>query len=305
MSLVLFGIIALLCLICVALWVKLAVIKSDLRSIAMELRFNRDIDYNRRLTVDLVDRDLTALAAELNDGLQFQRKLKEGNELAEQKLRQSVSDIAHDLRTPLTVINGSLQLLEPEVQSDPKSLEYVRICREKTGRLKKMTDDFFELSLLECEGSLAVMERINATKLLMQFIADNEAVIREHELLPDIRLPERSVFMMGDAQLTVRVLENLLNNVVKYAREGFRIALSEDGERCRIAFANKAYGLGQSDVEHLFERSYRASKSRSGSGAGLGLYIVRLLMDKQGGAVSAELKDGELVITAEFERSAE
>lgn len=290
-----------LSIVTIALMIRLAVIKREMRRTAKELVCNRDPEYNRLLTVTLVDRDLSELINELNRGIVYQRKLKDGNEKSERLLKQSVSDIAHDLRTPLTVISGSLQLMELEELSGTKSREYIRVCREKTDRLKKMADDFFEMSLLESEQTVIIPEKVDAVKLMMQFIADNESVIREKGLVPDIRLPQKNVVLRGDTRMIVRVLENLLNNVMKYAQDSFRIEMAESGDLFRITFANRADSLEQPDVDRLFDRTYRADKARQNGGAGLGLYIVKLLMEKQGGRVSAELENGELLLSVWFE----
>lgn len=290
-----------LSVVTIALLIRLAVIKREMRRTARELVSNRDPEYNRLLTVTLVDKDLSELINELNRGIVYQRKLKDGNEKSERLLKQSVSDIAHDLRTPLTVISGSLQLMEMEELSGTKSREYIRICREKTDRLKKMADDFFEMSLLESEQTVIIPEKVDAVKLMMQFIADNESVIREKGLVPDIRLPQKNVVLRGDTRMIVRVLENLLNNVMKYAQDTFRIEMAESEDLFRITFANRADSLEQSDVDRLFDRTYRADKARQNGGAGLGLYIVKLLMEKQGGRVSAKLENGELSLSVWFE----
>lgn len=294
------GVIIILAVICISLLLHILILKHEMRRTAEELRRTRENSYNRRLTITLIDKDFNMLASEMNHCLDFQQYLKQKNEQTEQQLKCSISDIAHDLRTPLTVIKGSLQLMESENDLSVKNREYVRICHEKTDRLRKMADDFFEMSLLESEQTVAVLSRINAISLVMQFLADNESVISSHNLIPEIQLPDKNVYIMADSQLVMRVLENLLNNVVRYAHDRFIIRLEKTEEICRITFINSAPELQQSDVNRLFERAYRADKSRQNGGAGLGLYIVRLLMKKQSGTVSAYLNNGELSLCIEF-----
>lgn len=292
-------------LVCISLAVRLFILKNEMKRTSEELRLNRDNSYNRYLTVTLIDKDFNELINEMNKGIDFQMKLKKGNEKYEQRLKQSVSDIAHDLRTPLTVIKGSLQLMESDDLPSYQKAEYLHICQEKTDRLKKMADDFFEMSLLESEKTVVMLDKVNLTRLIMEFIADNETVIREHDLTPDIRLPQKNVNVCGDSQLIVRILENLLNNAVKYAKNSFRLELTECDETSRITFANTAYNIEKADIEHLFERTYRADKARHGEGAGLGLYIVRLLAEKQGGTVYALLENRELSFNVELNNFSE
>ena len=268
-----------------------------MREIKNELILTRDEGYNRQLTVELSDSVLEEMTAEMNRNLDYQKKLKEESGKAERILKQSVSDIAHDLRTPLTVIKGNLQMIALEDGLSEKSRGYLAASSEKCSEMKRMADDFFELSLLESDSSPVKLSKVNITNLLMQFLADSEAVIRGKELVPDVVFPERTVFALADEDLVRRMLGNLLNNVLKYAVEGFCITLSVSENECGIVFSNAVKKGTEIDAEKLFERTYRADKARSGNGAGLGLYIVKLLAQKQNGRVTAECKDNELFVS--------
>lgn len=288
-----------LAIACIVLAVQLLSLKSEMRKLKKELSLTRDKQYNRKLTVSLIDNDFSALATEMNKNLDYQKQLKLQSEQAERSLKQSVSDIAHDLRTPLTVIKGNLQMLEYEEKLSERGMGYLRICGEKSDAMKQMADEFFELSLLESDSSEAALSRVNITNLLMQFIADNEAVIRSCRLTPDIIFPEKTVFALADEQLLMRMFSNLLNNIVKYAESEFAITIEAADDKCRVIFSNSV-NSGNIDVEHLFDRTYRADKSRHGTSAGLGLYIVKLLAQKQCAEVKAELENNVLKIITSF-----
>lgn len=282
--------------VCIRLILLVTGFRQNLKEIKNELILTRDMDYNRQITIDLIDNSLSEMTAEINRNLDYQKKLKEATAASERTLKQSVSDIAHDLRTPLTVINGNLQMIRREEQLSEKSREYLAVSSEKCSEMKRMADDFFELSVLESDSSPVKLSSVNVTNLLMQFLADNEAVICGNGLAPEIIFPERTVFTLGDEQLIMRMLGNLLNNVVKYAEGSFRIMLSVSEKECGIVFANPIKSGQEIDSERLFERTYRADKSRGGRGAGLGLYIVKLLAQKQNGRVSAACENGELKV---------
>lgn len=279
-------------------------LKKEMRKMKDELRLTKDIHYNRVLKISLIDKDLSELAAEINNNLDFQKQLKFQSERAEQRLKESVSDIAHDLRTPLTVIKGNLKLIENGGGLSERDMGYIRICFERCDTMKAMADDFFELSVLESDTTPVKLERINATNLLMEFIVENEAVIREHNLTPDIIFPEKSVFISADETMFIRILGNLLNNVVKYANDSFIIKLEEGKEgKCKLIFSNFVGKERNIDTERLFDRTYRADKARTGGGAGLGLYIVKLLAEKQGASVKAEIKEDMLCMSVIFDES--
>ncbi len=288
-----------LAIVCIALAVQLLSLKSEMGKLKKELALTRDKGYNRQLTVSLIDKDFSALATEMNKNLDYQKQLKLQSERAERSLKQSVSDIAHDLRTPLTVIKGNLQMLESEEKLSERGMEYLRVCSEKSEAMKQMADEFFELSVLESDSSEVSLSKVNVTNLLMQFIADNEAVIRSCRFNPDVIFPEKTVFAQADEQLLMRMFSNLLNNIIKYAENEFTIALEANESKCIITFSNPVNRVNI-DTEHLFDRTYRADKSRHGTSAGLGLYIVKLLAEKQGAEVTALLENNLLKIVTTF-----
>ena len=295
---------AILAIICVILIIYIMIAKWQMKSICEELKRTRTTSYNRQLKVPLFDKDLEKLTAEINKNLDYQKSLKLETEMSKNRMKQSVSDIAHDLRTPLTVVKGNLFMLEREEELSERGREYVRVSIEKTDTLKEMVDDFFELSVLESDDSTVELKKIDATAFLAQFIIDNEAVIRQRGLTPTLSLPERSVFIKADETLLLRMLNNLLNNVLKYAKDEFMIELKNDMEkdgRTEIIFSNKLYRENDLNVEKLFDRTYRGNKARPIGGAGLGLYIVKLLAEKQGAAVSARTKDDNLFIELIFD----
>ena len=288
--------VVLLAVVCVALAERLFSIRRNMREIKKELILTRDEGYNRQITVDLSDSVLSEMTVEINRNLDYQKKLKSETQKAERILKQSVSDIAHDLRTPLTVIKGNLQMIGLEEGISGKSKAYLAASSEKCSEMKRMADDFFELSLLESDNTPVKLSKVNITNLLMQFIVDSEAVICGKGLVPDVVFPEKTVFALADEQLLVRIFGNLLNNVIKYARESFGITLMVSEKECGVVFSNAVDPGTEIDAEKLFERTYRADKARSGSGAGLGLYIVKLLAEKQQGRVMAVCENGRLSV---------
>lgn len=286
--------------VAVLLLIYIVMLKKELKKIKEELEKTKEAGYNRQLRVTLFDRDLTNLAVQLNDNLDYQKHLKQKSEEAEGRWKQSVSDIAHDLRTPLTVVRGNLQMLEREGEMTEKQKAYTAICMDKTDALKCMLDDFFELSVLESDSAPVEMETIDMTTHLVQFIIDHEAIIREKGLQPEIKLPEKSVVVYASEPLLTRMLSNLLGNVLKYAKESFRLTMEIVGDKCEIAFANRI-DTETLDETRLFSRTYQGNSARTGEGAGLGLYIVKLLAEKQEAEVFARKQDGELVIGICFE----
>lgn len=292
----LIGIIIILVVLCVESLLYLTCLKKQLRDIRLELVKNREKDYNRQITVQLMDKDLEQMTMELNRNLDYQKQLKQEQERQETVMKRSISDIAHDLRTPLTVVKGNLQMVGQADGLEEKNRNYIRICQERTEELRVMVDDFFELSVLESDKNPVKLSNINITNVLMQFLIDNEVLIKEKSLVPELEFPEKTLWIEADEAFLQRMLSNLLGNVVKYAIGTFGISLSEEGEYCRLTFSNLISQNVDIKVEHLFERSYMGDTSRNRKGNGLGLYIVKLLAEKQGAQALAKLENNTLFI---------
>ena len=280
----------------IILTLRLFLIRSNIRSISKELEKTLSSDYNRQLRVDLSDNSLNDLVVNINKNLDEQKKLKLKEERSRRQLEQSVADIAHDLRTPLTVVKGNLQLLDSEALSE-KGRQYLDVSTKKTVALKNMVDEFFELSVLESDPAPARLETIDLTAFLTEFLIDHEELIRSHSLEPEIQLPGKEITVSANQEMLQRVFENLISNILKYAGDSFFIKLTDSGT---ITVGNKIAAGVTIDTEHIFDRTYRADKARSSSSAGLGLYIAKLLMEKQNGTITASDSAGILTFHLDF-----
>ena len=297
------AIIIILIIVLLGFFIYLISLKKQIKQIKQEIVATRKASYNRQISVSLFDRDLTDMTMEINRNLDYQKKLKLEHERAERQMKQSVSDIAHDLRTPLTVIKGNLQMLEKEESFSEESMEYLRISREKTDVLRDMVDDFFELSVLESDQTEVELQPVSVNGHLMEFLVDHETVIRDHGLTPVIHFPEKDAIILADEKMLDRMLGNLLNNVLKYAKNEFEISVEMKEQKIYITFSNRIPDGTDLEVEHLFDRSYQGDKARKSSGAGLGLYIVKLLAEKQGAEVFARRKEGTLELVLQYQRN--
>ena len=222
-----------LLVVSVVLLFYIHLLKKQLVIIRKELEATRGEDYNRQLKIALIDDDIEKMTSEINKNLDYQKMLKLEADKSKRQLKQSVSDIAHDLRTPLTVVKGNLFLLSKEENLSERGRESLRVSMEKTDALKEMVDDFFELSVLESDSSAAELKRIDITAFIAQFVIDNESVIRQQGLTPKLIIPEKSVFIMADEKLLTRICNNLLNNIIKYAKDEFAVKLldkDDDGD---------------------------------------------------------------------------
>ena len=289
-------------------------LRRNLRRMTQELKKSREETYNRFLQIDLSDKASEDLAAEINNNLEYQKQLKLRADAKEKQLEQSVADIAHDLRTPLTVIKGNLQMLSKEELS-VEGRSYLEISETRAEALKNMVDTFFELSVLESHDQPIATKPLELVTFLSACIIDHETLIRSHNLTPNLDFPEHPVRILADEESLYRVFGNLLGNIIKYANDEFSVSIAMEvlGEtdheksgdakgasRCLIRLSNPIAEGTFINIDHIFQRSYRADPSRTDGSAGLGLYIAKLLTERQGGTIEAELADGRLYFILTF-----
>ncbi|MCR5291833.1 MAG: HAMP domain-containing histidine kinase [Eubacterium sp.] len=288
-----------LSLLVIYLLVKVITMKSSIRNIRRELAKTKEENYNRQIRTTLNDRDVEKLVVEINENLDYQKNLKLESAGSRRQLEKSISDIAHDLRTPLTVVKGNLQMMRNENLSD-KGREYLDISFKKVDTLKEMVDEFFEMSVLESDQNALELRKIDVPVFLSEFIIENEALIREKNLTPNISLPEKSIYIKADSKSLSRVFSNIFGNIYKYAKGGFDAGVEVADGSCVITIANEVSNPEEIDINRIFDRTYRADKARTAGGAGLGLYIAKLLVEKQKGSIEAKLEADKLKFEITF-----
>lgn len=257
----------------------------------VEIIRNGDIHH----TIDIQgDGELAILAANINgitDGL----KEAVNSELISQRLKNElITNVSHDIRTPLTSIITYVDLLKTE-KDQSKLKEYIEILDQKSQRLKILTDDLFEAAKAS-SGSIPVnYEKIDIISLITQGLGELNDKIENLQLEFKTNYPKDKVYITADGKLLWRAIENLLSNIFKYALKGSRVYVDiEDlGNEVMLTIKNiSAYELNIS-ADELMERFKRGDESRNSQGSGLGLSIAKSLIDSQKGSFHIEI-DGDL-----------
>lgn len=251
------------------------------------------------LDISLIDKDLERLAGILNMYNNQQRQTVATALRHEEYLKESVANISHDLRTPLTVIIGYLQLFKREDLADVQK-KRIETILNKAERMRELTESFYNLSVLDTECVTPKKEKFNFSNLLINLITENSLALERKNISPEIELPEFSVFIISDRNMVERIIQNLLTNAIRYS-SGYVFIKLETSEKNKMRFIieNSVSNVSEIDISRLFERFYMADKSRRG-GTGLGLAVVKGLVEKLGGNVNANIKSDRLRIVLEI-----
>lgn len=215
-----------------------------------------------------------------------------------------ITNVSHDIKTPLTSIINYVDLLEKEEIPNENAKEYLEVLERQSARLKKLIEDLIEASKAS-SGSLSVnLEKLEAGVFLVQTVGEFKEKTEKNKLDLQIKKPEEPIYIMADGRHFWRVIDNLMNNICKYAQPETRvyINLEQTGEKVQITFRNTSrYPLNISS-EELMERFVRGDSSRNTEGNGLGLSIAGSLMELMHGKMQLFV-DGDLFkVILEFDR---
>ncbi|MBT2756531.1 GHKL domain-containing protein [Mesobacillus foraminis] len=238
---------------------------------------------------------LGTLAGNINVLKHGVKKSQNEQAKSERLKTELITNVSHDLRTPLTSIITYTELLKAPGVNEADREAYLEIIDRKSKRLKVLIDDLFEASKMASGSVELVRERIDLVQLLQQALAEHSEKMDQNSLQFRVSAPEEPVYSMVDGQKLWRVFDNLIGNILKYSLENTRvyISLKPNGNNAVITFKNVTkYELSES-VDELFERFKRGDQSRNTEGSGLGLAIAKSIVDLHDGELDIEV-DGDL-----------
>lgn len=243
--------------------------------------------------------NINALAKTLKDKEIEGEILKENERLAfdaernaEKQKNDLITNVAHDLRTPLTTIVGYLELIKNNQQLSKEDIQrYSTVAYEKSKRLQTMMDDLFEFTSLDQANIKVNMTTINISELILQIVDEFYPTFQEHHLTPIVEITQPNLYIHGDGQLLARVFDNLLSNAVKYGQDNNQIQIQvlNDDQNVTIKIMNFGHPIPQEDLPYIFDKFYRTDSSRSSStgGTGLGLAIAKNIINIHNGQIFA------------------
>ena len=287
MDMILISVIVCLSVFIVWILVKYILLKHNIRNFSSELEKLKSSDYRQPVKVTDFDDDLVKLAVLVNEHVDIQRELGAGYREKEKQLGTVISGISHDFRTPLTSSLGYLQMIEKSGKLTGKNREYLATAIQKNRYLKELSDDFFEFARNENHSGEMTFEEVNLSNLMTEILLEQHSWIEDRKIEIQFEV-EDGIVINTDPHLLERILENLMSNAAKYADGSFGVSLKKSEDNVILKVFN---GLPEGitvDTERVFEPFYRMD-ARTSEGSGLGLYVVKLLCDRLGWTVSAEV----------------
>ncbi len=276
----------------IGLLIRLGFMRGAARKLARDLARRREMDTNTLLDLSTRDKTMRRLASELNQELRLLREERLNYQQGDRELKEAVTGISHDLRTPLTAVRGYLQLLERE--EDPElARKYLGIVSGRVEAMSRLTEELFRCSMAASEP--VELRPLDLSRALEESLLSFYGAFESRGITPDIALPDTPVPRDLDPEALHRVLSNILSNALKYSPKDLKVALTAEG---RATFQNSAPGLTPVACARLFDRFYTIETGRDSTG--LGLSIAKLLTERMGGSIAARCEGGRLIIELFF-----
>ncbi len=255
----------------------------------------RQIDEDRKLRISLSNKYIEKLAGTLNEKNYLEQVTKIQIIQEKEQLKQYIANISHDIRTPLTSIQGYLVLLKG-CESKEEQEHYISIIQTKADYLTELLQVFYDLSLIDREDYILEVEKLDINRIVTNCLIDKYNELKE--LGPIIKIENSPVWITGNTIACKRIIENLITNTIRYSNAYIEIVIDANGI---FTVKNTTSELKNVDVNMLFQKFYTVDTSRSNGNTGLGLYIVKELLDKiDGGIKEVNYKNNILTISVYF-----
>lgn len=254
-------------------------------------------DSNNQLKGLTMNRSLESLFHQINLIYEKRQEERIAYQRREEQIRSDIENISHDLRTPLTSIIGYLDLIrDPETVEEEKN-EYLDIIGKRARVLQGFIQDFYELSIIESDDYTFQPEVIELQPIIKEACVAYYQEFTKKGILVEIDLQDKPCRIIADKIKFHRIINNLIQNALKYAEQSFMIRqYTKDGD-CIIELGNDKNQMKEEEIKLIFERFYTGDTTRNTLSTGLGLSIVKVLVEKMKGSISARMEADRFIIT--------
>ncbi len=294
--------------ICMILIIKIYLNNKDIKKIGENLEEILTNDTNNLITVSTSNKQIKKVAGKLNTELKKLRKVKIQYENGSEELKRTITNISHDMRTPLTAISGYIELMENNIEAEEvnnskskiirreeNKQKYLKIIKRKTSELIELTEQLFKFSTTMDTLWKIDKENCCINEILEEILAEYYSIFKKKNIVPEINICNEMIYKNLNKNSLIRIFENILSNMIKYSDGNFKIKLERSG---KIIFSNKAKKLDTTTVQKIFDRYFTVENANNVTGVGLS--IAKQLVEINEGNIIAKYMDGNLVIEVQL-----
>lgn len=280
--------------------------RRQIQDICRQISFLETEETNKLVTAHLSAKEVVRLTEHINSlNTESKRKVRDCR-IKEERLKEAISNISHDIRTPLTSMDGYFQLLK-ESGEEKERERYLDIIQGRIENLTMLLEELFMYTRLQNESYILEMERENATQFVLDAVFSFYGEFKKAGIVPEICFEEEPVYMMCSKAAVSRIVCNLVKNALAHGEKYLKITWEKQGDSQVFSCANRVKDPESIDAEQVFDRFYKADSARTdtaGAGkspsTGLGLAIAKELTEKMNGRITAVLHKDEFTVIVSF-----
>lgn len=273
--------------------------RRQIKSICRQLAFHKENDSNLIISVEYSSKPVVQLQKELNEVLEKHRQFRTMYVRKERSISDVYTNLSHDIRTPLTSLDGYFQLLS-DCSSEEEKQRYISIIKERITSLNEMLEELFTFAKLRSSDYVLELSQTDITDVLKKTVISYYENWLSNNITPEIRIPDEHIFFNGNQQALRRTIQNIIKNVLVHGKEKIAVSLEKKESCAVITISNLVSEPEKINVDLVFERFYKADEARRNSSTGLGLSIAQEFVRKMNGSVHAELKGSVFAIVIEL-----
>ena len=271
----------------------------QVKDICRQLAFLMKHDSNMLIHREFGLGGIGMLSDRLNDLLELRRKEKQYYQEKETLIADTYTNLSHDIRTPLTSLDGYFQLMEA-CENVEEQRRYLNIIHERIHSLNEMLEELFMFTKLKNESYRLELTSCCINRILKETVFSYYDEWVRREIQPDIQITEEQLYIDGNKQGLSRIIQNVIKNGLDHGEKKIRIVLKREQNRAVLRISNQVIASEQIDIEHVFDRFYKADAARSKTSTGLGLSIAREFVRRMNGEIGAKIEENEFIVEMRF-----
>ena len=271
----------------------------QVKDICRQLAFLMKHDSNMLIHREFDLGGIGMLSDRLNDLLELRRKEEQYYQEKETLIADTYTNLSHDIRTPLTSLDGYFQLMEA-CENVEEQRRYLSIIHERIHSLNEMLEELFMFTKLKNESYRLELTSCCINLILKETVFSYYDDWVRREIQPDIQITEEQLYIDGNKQGLSRIIQNVIKNGLDHGEKKIRIVLKREQNQAVLRISNQVTASEQIDIEHVFDRFYKADAARSKTSTGLGLSIAREFVRRMNGEIGAKIEKNEFIVEMSF-----
>lgn len=279
--------------------VLLLAYRRQVKKTCRQLAFLKEHQTNLRFTSDWPFSELDELIDGLNELIDQSREIQWVSRQSEDNLKETIVNLSHDIRTPLTSLDGYFQLLSQSASEEERQ-HYIAVIQSRITSLKDLLEELFTYTRLQNDRYRLDLEPVDFGKCVLDTVFSFYDEFQKKGVEPQICFCEGRLVTNGNTEAIRRALQNILKNALEHGHNRITLELQAEGEQAVFRCSNDVGNSDEIDINQVFSRFYKADSARNNTSTGLGLSIARGLTDKMGGTISAKLEAGIFTVEMRF-----